>query len=490
MNRLTVEEFIRKANEKHKNKYDYTSINYVYALKEGVKIICPIHGEFFQKPNSHIAGNGCSSCSGKKKSDTKGFIEKANLLHKNKYSYENVNYINNRTKVIITCHIHGDFLQVPSSHLSGKGCSKCGKVNASKKLVMSQDEFIEKSILKHNQRYAYDKVVYLSNKSPVIITCLNHGDFQQTPNQHLQGNGCPECNGSRKLKTDTFIIKANEIHKNKYDYSKVLYINIDSKVIITCKKHGDFSQRPMSHLQGKGCPGCAGNAKHSIDSFIEKANGIHKNKFNYEKSDFKNVKTKIIITCPVHGDFEQIPSEHLSGYGCKKCGNNTKYSKEEYISKAKEIHGNKYGYQYLIYENSKEKIKIECPFHGLFEQRPNNHLNGQGCPKCNLPKGEQRIINHLENLKLSYFTQFAFKDCVHIKPLPFDFVVIKDSVKYLIEFHGEQHYESINYGKNKTDLDYQKRMDKIKMEYAENNNIPFLEIPYNKIASVEELVNE
>lgn len=455
-----------------------------------MKIICPVHGQFFQKPNAHINGQGCPSCGGTTKSDTASFISKAKLKHENKYSYEKVNYSNNRTKVIITCAIHGDFLQTPDSHLNGKGCSKCGKINTSKKLLMNQNEFIEKATLKHDRKYRYDKVIYKNSKLPVIVTCNEHGDFERSPNMHLQSYGCPACGGTKKLNSNSFIVKASGVLKHKYDYSKVHYVNNSTKVTITCIEHGDFSQTPMKHLQGQGCRLCAGNSNHSLNSFIVKANKIHDNKFSYEKSNYINVKTKIIITCPFHGDYEQIPSEHLSGYGCKKCGNNTKYSPEEFFSKAKEIHGDKYGYQHVVYESSKDKIKIECPFHGLFEQRPTNHLNGQGCPKCNLPKGEQRILNHLENLKVNYITQFTFKDCIHIKPLPFDFVVVKDSVKYLIEFHGEQHYKSVNYGKNKTNIDYRNKMDKIKREYAASHDIPILEIPYTEIDQVEELVNK
>ncbi|MBK7692752.1 MAG: hypothetical protein IPI30_00160 [Saprospiraceae bacterium] len=107
------------------------------------------------------------------------------------------------------------------------------------------------------------------------------------------------------------------MHLGKYNYSKVHYVNNSTKVTITCNEHGDFTQTPMKHLQGQGCRICAGNSNHSLNSFIEKAKIVHANKFNYEKSKFVNVKTKIVLTCPVHGDFEQIPSEHLSGYGCK-----------------------------------------------------------------------------------------------------------------------------------------------------------------------------
>jgi hypothetical protein len=490
MKRLTVDEFIRKAKEVHLDKYDYSSIKYVYALKEGVEITCPIHGRFLQKPISHINGQGCPSCGGTSKSDTVSFISKAKLKHKSKFSYEKVNYSNNRTKVIITCPIHGDFMQTPDSHLRGNGCPDCGKINTSKKLVMTHAEFLERAKTKHDGKYRYDKVVYKNSKSPVIITCNLHGDFDQSPNMHLQGFGCSECGGTKKLNTNSFISKASRVHQGKYNYSKVQYVNNSTKVTITCNEHGDFIQTPMKHLQGQGCRICSGKNNHSLDSFIAKAKIIHADKFKYEKSTFINVKTKIIITCPVHGDFEQIPSEHLSGYGCKKCGNNTKYSTEEFVSKARKIHGDKYGYQDVAYKSSTGKIIIECPFHGLFEQRPTNHLKGQGCPKCNLPKGEQRIINLLENLKLSYITQFTFEDCIHIKPLPFDFLVIKDSEKYLIEFQGEQHYQSINYGKNKTDFDYRKKIDAIKKEYAMSNNIPFIEIPYTEIDRVEKIINK
>ena len=174
MKRLTVDEFIRKAAEVHHGKYDYSSIKYVYALKEGVEITCPIHGRFFQKPNSHINGQGCPSCGGTTKSDTSSFITKAKLKHKNKFSYEKVDYSNNRTKVIITCPIHGDFMQTPDSHLNGKGCSKCGKINTSKKLVMTQSEFIEKATTKHDGRYSYGKVIYKNSKSPGYSGKVDH----------------------------------------------------------------------------------------------------------------------------------------------------------------------------------------------------------------------------------------------------------------------------------------------------------------------------
>lgn len=501
MKRLTVDEFIRRANQVHQNKYDYSSINYVYASKEGVKIICPIHGQFLQKPRVHLDGNGCSACSGKKKYSTEEFIEKAIQTHQYKYNYDKVSYVNTTEKIIITCTIHGDFEQLPSNHLRGQGCSDCAgnKKNTTNELVenakfkMTLDEFIQKAQLLHEKKYGYKNVLYTNSKTKVSITCPIHNlDFKQTPNDHLNGGVCPNCSKTRKKTTEEFIQSAISKHGNKYSYDKVVYIGNNKKVIITCPKngHGDFPQTPNKHLMGQGCPKCGGAEKSDTKSFILKAKNKHGDKYNYDNVNYVDSKTKIIIICQIHGEFVQPPSEHLSGYGCKKCGNNTKYTTEEFISKAKEIHENKYGYKQVVYEGRKEKIQIECPFHGLFPQSPNNHLNGQGCPKCSLSKGEQRIISLLENLNMNYETQFIFKDCVYKKPLPYDFIVIKNEAKYLIEFHGAQHYESINYGKNKTDLEYRNKLDKIKMEYATKNKIPILVISYLDFDRVEELVND
>ena len=255
--------FIRKALRKHGDRYDYSNVTYVKS-KEEVEIICRVEGHkpFPQTPNHHLCGQGCNMCYGKIKLTKEEFIKKANKVHGvGKYNYSKVNYINNSTEVIIICPNHEipyEFPQVPYSHLSGEGCPLCG---GTKKLTL--EEFIEKSNKKHGiGKYNYSKVKYVNNQTEVIIICSKHGDFPQTPNNHLKGAGCPDCWEEKKatlynLTLEEFIERANKVHGiGTYDYSKVNYVNMNTEVIITCLKHGDFPQKPGNHLSGEGCPKC------------------------------------------------------------------------------------------------------------------------------------------------------------------------------------------------------------------------------------------
>ena len=189
--KLTTQEFIEKAKLIHGDKYDYSKVEYKnYETK--ICIICPIHGEFYQTPNKHLNGCGCPKCKGRYKT-TEDYIRQAQLVHKDEYSYEKTKYIDYKTKVCITCKIHGDFWQLPNNHLQGKGCPVCGLSKHSKK---STDKFIQEATEKHNGKYDYSKTIYVRNTSKVIITCPKHGDFLQTPKDHLNGCGCPKCKRS------------------------------------------------------------------------------------------------------------------------------------------------------------------------------------------------------------------------------------------------------------------------------------------------------
>ena len=186
----------------------------------------------------------------------------------------------------------------------------------------------------------------------------------------------------KKLTNSIFIKRSKKSHGDKYDYSKVNYIDCYTKVIIICPKHGEFEQLPRFHLEGKGCKKCGGSEKLTTEEFINKANKIHNNKYDYSKVNYINNSTKVTIICPVHGKFEQISNSHLSGKGCKKCGGTEKLTTEEFINKANKIHNNKYDYSKVKLVNVRTKIVIICPVHGIFEQTPNCHLNGNGCKKC------------------------------------------------------------------------------------------------------------
>ena len=173
-----------------------------------------------------------------------------------------------------------------------------------------------------------------------------------SPNNHLRGHRCPKCYGTPKKTLKEFVEQAKGIHGNKYDYSKVVYRSTNTKICIICPEHGDFWQTPDSHLIGSGCPACSGCQRITEQVFLERARNIHKEKYDYSKMVFVDSQTKIRIMCPVHGEFWQRPIAHLNGYGCARCGGSLRLTKDEFIDKAKVIHKGKYDY-------SKREFRLE-----------------------------------------------------------------------------------------------------------------------------------
>jgi very-short-patch-repair endonuclease len=183
------------------------------------------------------------------------------------------------------------------------------------------NEFVEQSKSLHGNKYDYSEVVYIEANAPVTILCSEHGPFNQRPNYHVRGGGCPGCSGNRKDTADSFIEKAKSVHGNKYDYSEVVYYNAKTKVIIICPEHGIFKQTPDSHLHNHGCPGCYGGISYTTDIFIENSRKKHKHGivYDYSQVDYKNDTTEVIILCPEHGPFNQRPHDHTRGHGCPCC---------------------------------------------------------------------------------------------------------------------------------------------------------------------------
>lgn len=170
------------------------------------------------------------------------------------------------------------------------------------------------------------------------------------------------------------------IHSLKYDYSEVVYINMNTKVDIICPKHGIFSQFPHKHLCGNGCPKCSGKNK-TTEEFLYEIIKIHGNRYDYSMIEYINTSTKLKIICKEHGVFEQMPSKHLCGKGCPKCAGKNKTT-EEVIKKFENIHNKKYDYSLVKYEISRIKVDVICKEHGIFSVSVNNHLKGSGCPTC------------------------------------------------------------------------------------------------------------
>lgn len=294
----------------------------------------------------------------------------------------------------------------------------------------------------------------------------------------------------KKLTQEEFIEKSKIKHNNKYDYSKVNYINNHTKVCIICPIHGEFWQTPHDHKDGGyGCPKCAGNILYSTEEFVKKAESIHNNKYDYSKVEYKNAYTKVCIICPIHGEFWQTPHMHLMGQGCPICNGNIKLTQEEFIKRCKEVHNNRYDYSKTIYKNTNTRICVICPKHGEFFPTALNHLySGSGCPNCNFSKNENIINSYLKKNNIKFETQKRFETCKAKRTLPFDFYL--PDYNLCIEFQGEQHYKPWRKGENVLlKLKTVQEHDKIKKDWCSKEENPnLLEIKYTD--NVIKVLNE
>lgn len=271
------------------------------------------------------------------------------------------------------------------------------------------EKFIKKCIKRHSNKYDYSKVEYVDSLTKVCIICPEHGEFWQTPQSHVRGNGCPECANIKRANAiksngEDFIKKANIIHKWKYKYNPELYVNATTKITITCPEHGDFTMTPMAHLAGQGCPKCAGRGL-TTEEVVALFKKVHGDKYDYSKVKFDKMHTKVCIICPEHGEFWQTPSKHAMGQGCPECAlakrsARKRLTTKEFIEKAIKIHGNEYVYDKTEYTGTYDSVIITCKKHGDFSQRANDHLNGHGCPICgnNLSLAEINIREYIKSL--------------------------------------------------------------------------------------------
>jgi len=367
--------------------------------------------------------------------------------------------------------------------------------------LKTSKEFIEDARKIHGDKFDYSKVKYKSNKSRVLIGCKIHGFYLQLPTNHLRGAECKKCTAIERTEkirialSLRFLERSPNIHGNKYDYSKVQYVNNSTQVKIICPAHGVFLQMPHNHLNGKGCDDCANilrglHIRNTQVEFIEKSSIIHNNKYDYSEANYTLNKNKITIGCPIHGWFYQTAAGHLSGKGCKKCagiltGNANRKSVDEFESNAIKIHGDKYDYSFVEYERENIKVNIKCHIHGIFSQTPNSHLQGHGCRRCHNSKGESKIEGFLINKRIKYHAEYMFSDCINPKTgykLRFDFYIPSKSI--CIEFDGMYHYPpgdsrgptSIYHSEQ--GYDGNKYRDGIKNQYCKDNGLDLIRIPF------------
>lgn len=319
--------------------------------------------------------------------------------------------------------------------------------------MKSNEQLVQEAIKVHGNKYSYDKVFYKGSNVKICITCPKHGEFWQTPSNHLSGKECLKCSYEKRgekltSSNQTFIDKAKKVHNDKYDYSQLVYVNAKTKVCISCPKHGEFYQLPSKHLTGNTCPKCADEIRNinntkTNDGFIAESKIIHKNAYCYDKVEYVNAKTSVCIICEKHGEFLCTPNNHLRGKGCPKCVGKNKTT-EEWIVEAKQVHGDKYNYSKVEYKKCETKVCINCVEHGEFWQVAQYHLSGNGCPVCKQSKLENEVSSILNQLNIKYERQY--------KPLflkngkgqqSLDFYLLDYNIA--IECQGEQHFKPIDF---------------------------------------------
>lgn len=420
------------------------------------------------------------------------FIEKAKKIHGDKYDYSSVIYINNSTPVKIG--YDGIFYMVtPANHLKG---SKIEKIKTKHTL----SSFIESASYIHSENYIYDKVNFRRIKDKIIITCKKHGDFTQVAIEHLNGHGCSKCGKEKmaekiKKSKDDILKLIKDKHGDKFTYKNLNgNISFDYILDIICPKHGEFKQKIINHIN-HDCKKCSFEREYNpklTEDFINRSKIIHNNIYNYDKTIYIKNSLKCIVTCKLHGDFEITPNSHIGGAGCRKCGyinrkHHKKLNTEQLITKFKEVHGDKYDYSKVVYKNTRSKIIINCKLHGDFNQNAGSHLYGKnGCPNCNDSVGVKIIKTILNKSNIEFETEYKFEGCKNKLYLPFDFYL--PNLNTCIEFDGVQHFGPNKFFDKTYSFKDRKRNDKIKNDFCVENYIKLIRIPYWEIKNIENIL--
>lgn len=337
--------------------------------------------------------------------------------HGDRYDYSLfTEYKNNRTKIKIICKEHGEFEQLSDSHLRGFGCRECAHISAANKRKNNIEDIKKRAKKVHRNKYDYSLFTeYKNNKVKVKIICPKHGEFLQSIDRHLSGDGCSKCGiAKRSLSTKRTLADVKKQLKNLYGdiYGYDLFTEYNhclQKIKITCKKHGVFEKALPEHLRGEICNGCSkekriekgthrfflrDNAKRlelCNHKFVKRAKEIHGDKYDYSNTKYIGSAEKLEIYCNTCKDVFTIPANsHTQGRGCMICSMkarsaNNWISLETFIEKCKEVHGDYYSYDKVIsYEGGKSIVKVFCTHcKEYFEIKAAYHLHSKnGCTIC------------------------------------------------------------------------------------------------------------
>lgn len=512
----SFEEFEYAANLRFPNKYDYSLAREVIENTFKGKIISSestlkipilnkVTGNVFYRTIHTVL-----KCDIVENMGFEGFLKEVKEIYGDTYDFSLVEWKGKTEPITVICPIHGEFITTPFKLINErKGCPFCGRENRHRTTgrPYTQDEIIEKFKEVHGDFYDYSKVVYKGINVKVEIICPIHGSFWQTPNAHLK-HDCPKCSKVAKLDLNEFLKRAYALYGDIYDYSLVHIdksTNYKNLITVICRKHGPFQVSIYNFLnQNSTCPKCreeAAQEKRDRDfkEFLEKSQEIHGNKYDYSRVVWQNMSTPVEIICPIHGSFMQVPSIHMAGANCDKCVREAaKINKEKFIEKSIKIHGIKYDYSKVEFINMNTPVEIICPIHGSFWVTPADHLyankgKGRGCPLCNESSGESRIRAWLENNNIVYDKYKKYEGLTDKRAMNTDFYI--ESCNLAIEYQGQQHYIPVTYGvlsaeEAKQTLEEVKKHDKIKEDYFKNSDINLLCIHYKDYKKIDKILEK
>lgn len=333
MKKINKDIFLEDAKRVYGDKYDYSLILNVSSKKEKVPIICPKHGVFYRNYNVFVTEQkGCPQCRPPRHRWTQEeVVGKIHEFWGDKYDTSKVEFHNCNQKLTLLCKEHGEF-KIDFVHiLRHQGCPKCAKIKQAKSLRRNIDDVIHEANLIHNGKYDYSLIKdYKNDRTKYPIVCPIHGVFYQTFNNHIHAKqGCPlcgriQCDESRKTTFQKFIEQAALVHNNKYEYLEQGFLDTQSYVSIICPTHGEFQQKASNHLNGQGCPLCSriestNKLRLTKEEFIEKAKSKHGDKYDYSQTEYTKMSDKVTIICKTHVAFTQCANNHIVGNGCPRC---------------------------------------------------------------------------------------------------------------------------------------------------------------------------
>jgi len=262
---------------------------------------------------------------------TEEFIARSKAKFSDRFIYTNTVYINQLTKVDITCKEHGDFKILPANHLTGTGCPRCSRKLNGLKHRLSSERYIEECRIIHNNFYDYSKTVFTGSFQDVTVTCPVHGDFLIQANRHKNtACGCQKCGTLKTANANRQNVSVflQQISKKKnfelYDFSNLKQFKTKKdRVTVKCNLHGEYKTK-IAYIENRehfGCRKCVSEtATHTIDEFIQRSQKAHNGRYLYNNSVYKHAHYPITVTCPVHGDYITKPLIHVLGGGfCPVC---------------------------------------------------------------------------------------------------------------------------------------------------------------------------